>query len=296
MDKKIKIALIGAGKWGKNLLKELVLQTDVMYVCHNESEETAKFLKETYPSIKSATSLEKVLSDKNVEAAVIATPIPTHKAIALKAIEAGKHIFLEKPGGKNSGELEEICQSAEKKGVILAIGYEFIHHPAWKKICEVIPKSFVQSIHMEWFKWGSFDYNIVINLLCHEISLLQSFGVEVKLKNGSAYKIISDSDIVDVILDCKTFQATSYINCISTEKRKTVTVVGKKETLIWNGNDLFSIEHASQSLVPIEIEKSSPVSIEIKDFLEAVREKREPKASGQFALKIFKIIERVNSL
>ena len=287
MENKMKMAIVGIGSWGKNLLKEFNLQAEVIYACHNGKTETSKFLKENYPTVKEVV-LEEILSDTSIEAVAIATPTLTHKEIALKAINARKHVFLEKPGGSSSAELEEIVSQAKEKRVTLAIGYELPHHPAWKNILEIIPLNSIKKIHLEFFKWGTFVEHAVTNLLCHDISLLLDISPEVKVVRTSIYGIVSSSDVVDTEFDCGTFGATSWINRVSLEKKRSVTVVSDGTSLIWSNDKLFDTTGKE-----ISINANSPVSLEIKDFIEAIRNKREPKINGDFALAVYKILDRI---
>ena len=141
MERKIRIAVIGVGKWGKNLLKEASALADVTWAVHGGSPETEQFLKENYPAVKSTSNLKEVLDDPGVEAVIIATPIETHRYIASQALKSGKHVFLEKPAGKTTAELEELVILAKEKNLQLAVGYEFPHHPAAKKIKELLSET-----------------------------------------------------------------------------------------------------------------------------------------------------------
>jgi predicted dehydrogenase len=297
MDTKTKIPIVGIGRWGKNLLKEFSFQADVTYACHKGSDDSVKFLSENYPNTKATTSLDEMLSDASVEAVIVATPTPTHFEIGLKVLESGKHLFLEKPGTTKSGELEKLCEKAEKSGLVFAVGYEFVHHPALKKIKELMPTNKIQNIRTEWFKWGTFADHAVPHLLSHELSILKTLGAEHIEPGGFRhYKVISDSDIVETEFDCKNFSTSCMINRASIDKRKTVTVLGDGKGYIWNNNELFEINFDIDSISVVEIEKTSAVAEEAKDFLCAISEKREPRTSGRFALDIYKAIEIIGRL
>src|SRR5882724_6338045 len=164
-EKKTHIALIGVGLWGKNLLKEFSAHTDVTWVCHKGSGESATFLTENYPNIPSTTSYADILNDSSVEAVVVATPTVTHFEIGMAVLQANKHLFLEKPGCTQSHELEQLCVEAEKRNLVFTVGYEFVHHPARKKISELIGSEAVRNIHAEWFKWGTFADSAIPHLL-----------------------------------------------------------------------------------------------------------------------------------
>jgi predicted dehydrogenase len=113
----------------------------------------------------STFDLNQVWNDPEVEAVFIATPTQTHFGIADRALEAGKHVFLEKPGTTSSADLEKLVNKAKEKRLSFAVGYEFPHHPAVKKLKELIAGKPLKSLHFEWQKWGTFKDSAIPHLL-----------------------------------------------------------------------------------------------------------------------------------
>ncbi len=266
----MKVALIGLGRWGQFLLKELQTRAEVKYECDSK------------------TDLGPVLADPEVEAVFIATPIPTHYEVALRALEAGKHVFLEKPGTTSSADLEKLVRLAEDKQLKLAIGYEFIHHPAVRKVKELIQGKEVKFIRLEWQKWGSFKYAIEENLLCHDISILKFLGLDVS--NPTAHKtgFVSESDIIATRFGTKVM---SIINRVNPVKSRTIMVKLEDAIYLWSNEELFEV--VGEELKKIEIPAITPVGAEIGDFLSAIKENRGPLSNGRFALEVYRVIERV---
>ncbi|MBI2086873.1 MAG: Gfo/Idh/MocA family oxidoreductase [Candidatus Zambryskibacteria bacterium] len=264
-----KVALIGLGRWGKVLLGELSKLAGVKYQCDSK------------------TDLGQIFNDPEVETVFIATPTETHFEIAQKALEAGKHVFLEKPGTTRSSDLEKLVKLAEAKKLKLAIGYEFPHHPAAQKLKSLVSDKKIRSIHFDWQKWGTFKDDAVIHLLCHEVSIAKFLGFELKPLSCKKTKIISDSDIVETEFE----GISSRINRVSPIKQKTVTVLLDDSGYIWSNHELFSINFETQSLEKIELLEITPISAEIRDFLTSDT----PLSNGSFALEIFRTIEKVRS-
>lgn len=295
MDQKPKIALVGIGRWGKNLLKEFNEQAEVVWVCHKDSVESDKFLTQNYPNIKSTTLLEDVLDDPLIEAVVVATPTSTHFDIAKKVILSNKHLFLEKPGCLKSSELEEIYEKMEKRKLVFAVGYEFIHHPALKKIKELIRADNIEALFFEWNKWGTFEAPIVPHLLSHDISIIKSLGINSIIpRDFENQKMISEADIIRVKFDNdKNIVITSYINRISINENKNIVITGTKESYIWNNNNLFKIDAKNKTFSPIDTVKNNPVTEEIKDFLESIKGNKKPLSDGNFALEVWKVLDKL---
>lgn len=270
----MKVALIGVGRWGKVLLGELSKLAEAKYQCNSK------------------TDLNQVFDDPEIKAVFVATPTETHLDIAMRALEAGKHLFLEKPGTTRSDDLEKLVNKAKEKNLKFAVGYEFPHHPAAQKLKELLIGKEIKSINLEWHKWGTFKDDAVHHLLCHEISIMKYLGVT-NLAPISYNKthVISDSDIIET--EFKNIKST--INRVSPLKQKTVIVLTNDGGYIWSNNDLFSINLEAQALDKIELPEITPVAAEIMDFFSAVTQNNEPLSNGNFALDIFRVIESIRS-
>lgn len=271
MNQKTKVALIGLGRWGQVLLKELVQQTEVKYECNSQSDQGAVF------------------SDSEIQAVFIATPTETHFEIARKAMEAGKHVFLEKPATTKRGDLEVLVNLAQEKGLRFAVGYEFIHDPAMKKMKELLGNRKIKRLIFKWYKWGTFKNDAVAHLLSHEISVAEYLGIELTPLSCRKTRVISGSDIVKTEFDV----ASSLINRVSFFKEKTVKVITEEAGYLWKNGRLFEIDTSGNLAKEIEVQGPSSVKAEISDFLSAIQENREPQSSGKFALRVYKVIERV---
>ncbi len=277
MSKEHKIAIIGIGHWGKNLLAELEKQVEVKYKCDNK------------------TDLNVVFSDPEIEAVFVATPTKTHFEVAKKVITAGKHLFLEKPGTSSSSELAEIVEMARAKNLVFAVGYEFPHHPAIQKIKELIAGHQIIGMAFEWNKWGTFENDAVPHLLSHDISVAKYLGLQnITPVFHHRTKVISESDItITKFLGENNEEIVSYINRTSGTAEKSATIITDKDIFIISGNKLFKVNQENRELEQIEIDTTSPVANEIKDFLTALENEKTPKMNGDFALAVYKTIESV---
>lgn len=280
MKKKTKVAIIGVGRWGKVLLKEFSQQAEILYT-----------------STRTLNNTTEALSDDRVEAVVIATPTETHLDIASRALEAGKHVFLEKPGTTDSEDLEKLVRMAEERNLKLAIGYEFTHHPAARKIKELIENREITALYFDWFKWGTFNDDARPHLLSHEISIMKYLGIDnLSPISHRAIRVISDTDIMETeFKNNQNIYIKSIINRVNSDKQKIVTVILENGGYIWSNSELFSINTASRELEKIELPETTPMAAEITDFLSAIREHRDPLTSGRFGVEVFKIVEQVEN-
>src|SRR5437016_1106501 len=117
-----RMAQVGLGQWGKNLVRNFDDLADLAWLCDLDGERRAD-LAQRYPGARMTASFDEVLEDDSVDAVVVATPVPTHHDLARRALEAGKHVFVEKPPAMRGAEMEELCELAEERGRVLMPGH-----------------------------------------------------------------------------------------------------------------------------------------------------------------------------
>ncbi len=253
---KIKAIQIGFGKWGK----KLALATEKYFDL----------------AITDRASFEKHLANRDVEAVFIATPINTHYEIALKALEAGKHVFLEKPGGESALKLKELADIANDKGLTFQIGYEFIFGTDIEGMRKVLEGKKVNQISFEWKKMGTFDFHPVINLLVHELSILLALQVwPISITQYKEVKGEHDPDSVHIEARSGDIDIVFDIDRNSELKEKTIRMKAGEEEYSW--------QSGSEPLV----------NLEIQAFLNSINMKMKPIATGEFGAEILRTIEQI---
>lgn len=295
MKFKHSLALIGIGRWGKNLLREFDKVADVRYVYHRGDKENSKWLKENYPDIKTADSYEKVLADPVIDAIVIATPIKTHYELAKKALLAGKHVFVEKPITDNVKQAQELVKIAAKQKRILFVGHIFSYHPVLAKIKRLTQHEPFKHANFVWNKWGTFNEDLMLNLGCHDIAIaLDLLGTPIKVEVLENRNIVSTSDIVFTRLSFKGGKsATIYINRASNFKNKTVTLVTAKNVYSWENDKLLKLDKKTNSLKLIYKSTKTPLEVECAEFIKCLQKNKKPHTSGEFGLGVVKVLSKI---
>ena len=123
-----RIAVIGIGRWGKNLIREFSKFAIISKCVHQGNLENMKWLDTNYPEISSTTNIADVLDDPKIDAIVIATPINTHYKIIKNALESGKNVFVEKPMTQTTSEADNLIKIAKRKNLSLFVGYIFMYN------------------------------------------------------------------------------------------------------------------------------------------------------------------------
>ena len=178
MKRNVSVALVGAGYWGKKLLPKFVRSNDslVRIICDIHPTHRAE-MNQTYPDIPTTTSFDEILSDPGIAAVVLATPPATHFSLARRAIEAGKHVWIEKPLALCVEEGQELVALSRSKGTVLFVDHTFLYDPAIRKIRELIAQGelgSVRHIYSQRLNLGRIkrDSNVWWNSAPHDISIL----------------------------------------------------------------------------------------------------------------------------
>lgn len=176
--KTINIAVIGFGYWGPNMVRNFNAQENaaVLYVADFRAERL-EVVHKMYPAVKTTQQPEEAILDTNTDAVVIATPVFTHYELAKKALEAGKHVLLEKPMTASSKEAAALIELAQKKNLVLMVDHTYLYTGAVQKIKTLVDEGIIgrlQYIDSTRINLGLFqpDVNVLWDLAPHDISIL----------------------------------------------------------------------------------------------------------------------------
>ena len=133
----VRVGHAGLGYWGPNLARNFGELGDLRWLCELSPDLLAEAAK-AHPNARTTSDFEEMVSDPELDAIVIATPVITHYELAKKALEAGKHVFVEKPQAQSSAEAEELLALAEERGLVLMPGYLLLYHPALLELKQAV--------------------------------------------------------------------------------------------------------------------------------------------------------------
>jgi predicted dehydrogenase len=140
-EESLHLAVVGCGYWGPNLVRNLLENrlTRQVTVCDLDPAKLARAV-HRYPGIQVTCHYEEVLSSKDIDGVLIATPLVTHYPLAKQALQAGKHVFVEKPFTASSQQALELIRHARQKERILMVGHTFRYSPPVAKIREILER------------------------------------------------------------------------------------------------------------------------------------------------------------
>ena len=242
---RITVAQIGVGYWGPNLLRNLVAngRCEVKTVV-DLSKERQAFVKGLYPSIDVTDDIESVLDDDTLDAVIIATPVATHYDLVIRALQAGKHILVEKPMAKTVEQVQHIGEVAIRKGLVAMVGHTFLYNSAVRYVKTLINSGElgdIRYIYSQRLNLGRIrnDVDALWNLAPHDVSIIQywlgdpeSFTVS---RQGMAYvqEGIDDVVFLNIIYPEGVF-ANIHVSWLDPRKIRKMTVVGAKKMVIYD--------------------------------------------------------------
>ena len=291
-----KIAIIGLGKWGKNLLREFS-NVSCVTKCHTRgNQKNIIWLRRNYPKVVHTTSIRDILTDKNIDAVAISTPINSHFKIAKNALESGKHVFVEKPMASSVIEAKQLIKIAKSKNLNLFVGHVFLHNEIFKKIKKIDRQESITYAHFAWKKFGTFDEDIFKNLLSHDISLILAlFGSPNRIRLTNNVGFITTSDRISLELNfTRNRKCEVSIDRISPHKEKSVTFITKKNLFVWNDDELLRFDKRSQSFKKIYQSKNTPLHLECKKFIANISSKKVSYDSSFLALNVTRILSKLS--
>ena len=290
-----RVALIGVGRWGKNILRALDSRCQVVLCCNKSNPGVHTWLQEYYPHVRSTFGFQEALAD-NIDAVVIASPIETHYPLAQNALDAGKHVFIEKPLATSISDARNLVELAAKQGLTLCVGHVFLYDPALAIAKELMRQDPLSDTRMAWTKYGTFEEDIFWNLVSHEVAialdLYQECPREVYVLHRSGDVTANDTVKVrlrfsqdrDCLLD---------VNRVASTKSKRVTMrTAAGGVLVWEGHALYRHSIADKHKLVYQ-GTEEPLVLEIEAFLRSVRSGVPTRSDGLLGLQVVEVVSQL---
>lgn len=174
----IRVGVIGYGYWGPNLVRNFMIApgSAVTRVCDLRAERLTS-LQKVYPGLKTCTRPAEMIADPEIDAVVIATPVSSHFELALAALQAGKHVLVEKPLASNSDQARRLIDEATARKLVLLVDHTFVYTDAVRKMRELIASGQLGQIYYYdavRVNLGLFqhDVNVIWDLAIHDLSIM----------------------------------------------------------------------------------------------------------------------------
>jgi|HubBroStandDraft_4_1064222.scaffolds.fasta_scaffold30378_2 predicted dehydrogenase len=320
----IGIAVVGYGYWGPNIVRNVLERPELrlMGLCETDPVRAEDF-KRRNPDVQVEPDLDALLLDPRVHAVAIATPPRTHYDLARRALEAGKHVLVEKPLATSVTEAEEMIELAERSDRVLMPGHTFVYSPPVNKVRELIRSGelgdvyFITSSRMN---LGLYQQDGVISDLApHDLSILLYWLDRPVTQIAVAGQSVFQDGVPETAFLNVNFSggatANVQISWLAPRKMRQMVVVGSRRMVQYEdtssdesvriydrGLDVSMVEapatfgeyqltYRSGDIVVPRIEAAEPLGLELADFANAIRTGAEPRSNSRLGLEIVRALE-----
>ncbi len=320
----VRTAVVGCGYWGKNLVRNFESLSDLR-VCVDTDPEIRAKLASRYPDVATAADYGRVLSDEKIDAVVVATPAPMHAEMAIAGLEAGKHVFVEKPLALTVEDAERIVATSDRREGILMVGHLMEYHPAVRHVKELVESGKLGDVYYSYNQRVNLgkvrsDENALWSLAPHDISMVLYLMEEEPEEVEATGQAFLQPDVEDVVFLTLRFAsgrvAHVHVSWLDPHKERRMTVVGSKKMVVFDdmaGQEKIRIYDKGVSREPTaaapygsfaellslregdivipKIPATEPLGIECREFLEAVETGVGPKTDARAGLAVVRVLD-----
>jgi len=321
--RRLGIGVIGLGYWGPNLVRNLheLDGVEVVAMSDLDGEALAK-VGARYPAVKRMTRAEDLIADPEVEAVAIATPVGTHYRLTRAVLEAGKHVFVEKPLAASNAEATELVQIAEGAGLVLMPGHTFLYSPPVTLIRDLISSGELGEIYFISTSRVNLglhqpDVSVAWDLGPHDFSILRYWLDELPTEvaawsRGCVIPTIPDVAFINLAFPSGTIGHVE-IAWLAPSKLRRTAIVGSSKMVLYDDTSPepvrifdsqvmlrdpasfgeFQLSYRTGDIVSPRVEPAEPLLRELEDFRLAVVEGLRPRSHAQLGLDVVRIVEAV---
>ncbi len=315
--------MVGCGYWGPKLLRNFAQQprARLLWAC-DLSPSRLQALTHSYPGVKMSTDLNEVLADPEVKAVCIATPSQSHEGLAMRCLEAGRHVLVEKPLCDSSAGALRLLEKAKEKGLILMVDHTFVYSPAVRLIRSLVDNGrlgrllYFDSTRVNLGLFQA-DVNVLWDLAVHDLAIMDF------LLGGRLPEAVSATGIAHVAgqpenmayLTCyygDDLIAHIHANWLAPVKLRRTLLGGEKEMVVYddlhpservkvydkgisvnNQSELeqLLISYRSGDCWSPRIPEGEPLAIEVAHFLDCIESGQTPLSDGQAGWRIVRMVE-----
>ena len=327
----VRIAHVGLGYWGPNLARNLAsVEGGELAILCDANPVRLERMGRQLPGPRLATDVDDVLADDTIDAVVLATPVDTHYRLARAALEAGKHVLVEKPLARTAAECESLIEIAEARDLRLMVGHVFVYNPAVRKVKEYIDRGElgdIYYIYSQRLNLGQVrhDVNAMWNFAPHDLSILCDWLDAEPVSataRGYAYVQPGIEDVVFMNLDFPGgIGANVHISWLDPLKVRRMTIVGSEKMVVYDDvsadakitiydrgvtkkvlgesqesgayrtyGEFQLLLRAGDVLIP-KLEFTEPLKIECQHFVDCIRTGETPRTDGHQGLRVVRALE-----
>jgi predicted dehydrogenase len=319
-ERPVTVGVVGLGYWGPNLARNFdrLPGAELRWICDGSRQVLDRFAA-LYPDARASGDLDELLADPELDAVVVATPVPTHAALATRVVQAGKHCFVEKPLAQSVAEAEQAVAAAREAGRVLMVGHLLEYHPGLEKLKAIADSGELGDIHYIYgnrLNLGKLraEENALWSLGAHDVSVvLRLAGGEEPVEANATGECYMREGIEDVVFAYLRFPsglaAHLHLSWLDPHKERRFTVVGSKKMATFDDMEIerkltvydkgfdedFNSygEYIARSgdIHSPRVPNDEPLRIECQHFVDRVRDGQAPRSDGESGLRVVRVLE-----
>jgi predicted dehydrogenase len=320
----VRIGVVGLGYWGPNVVRNMSRVADLAWCCDLSAENRERYAPQ-YPQAQFTADFDDLLNDPSLDAIAVASSVPTHHPLGLRALAAGKHVFIEKPLAASVADARELVEAAERAGRLLMVGHLLLFHPALKVIHALIDSGELGEIY---YLYGNrvnlgqvrADENALWSLGAHDVAVLLDLVGERPVEAQARGECYVRPGIEDVVFGYLKFPSGAvahlHLSWLDPHKMRKLTVVGSQKMVVFDDMETdrkVTIYDKSASRSPStdsygeyvsvrfgdisipRIPNDEPLRLECQEFVDAISEGREPRCNGREGLAVVEVLEAMQA-
>lgn len=317
----INIAVVGFGYWGPNIVRNFnsIEEARVTVVC-DKDQEALKRIQQSWPDIHVTTDYNEVLTSTDIDAVAVVTPVFTHYDLAKKALQNGKHVFVEKPFTSTVSQAEELTELGDKLNLKIMVDHTFLFTGAVKKIKSLLEDNVLGNLYYYdsmRVNLGLFqhDINVIWDLAPHDLSIMDYLvGQEAEAVSASGVPHINGHE--DVAFMTIYFENNLIghfnVNWMSPVKVRTTLIGGTKSMLVWNDLEAdeklkvydrgvevsntqgiydLLVSYRSGDMWSPKVEQTEALKLEANYFVDCILNDKTPFNDGRAGLRVVRMLE-----
>ena len=307
-----KIAVVGFGMWGKNIVRNFYNLNVLEIVCDLD-EEVHKTIQEQFPGVRVTKDINDIINDETITGVAVVTPSHTHFKLVKAMLEAGKNVYVEKPISTVAEEARVLTELADEKGLVLMVGHLLLYHPAVNRLKMLIEEGalgelvYAQSDRLN-VNYHKNDRSVMWDLAPHDVSMIAYATGKEPVRVISAVGCSSDrNEIMDITHLTIEFEGGMIgqisDSWITPQKHVTLMVRGTKATAVFDdtlpANKLKVYDNfipANTQDFPLDYLEIEPLKLECQHFVHCCENGQKARSDGENGYTVTKILEEAEKV
>lgn len=319
----LNVAVVGYGYWGPNLVRNVMSSSTMQLaaLCDRDPGRADAF-RARMPGVTVEPDFDQLLLDPTLDAVVIATPPNTHYALCKRALQAGKHVLVEKPMAKTAAQARELKELADQRGLVIMPGHTFLYSPAVNKVRDLINEDAVGEVYFvtsSRMNLGNYQPDgVVCDLAPHDLSILMHWLDRPVVQVSASARNIFQENVPETAFITLTFEggttANIQVSWLAPRKVRQMMIVGSRRMISYDdtlsdepvrlydrGMEFstpesfgeYQLTYRSGDVVIPRVEPAEPLALELQDFSKAMLTGSKPVSHAQLGVDVVTAMQAV---